>query len=245
MDSKELIENIKDIFQTLSQLVVVIAPIAALIYYKFIKAYKKKISQLKLKDIEKSQQELTSFMHEKSMWSMKNLKEICNLYVDKSHADRVAYLQLENGTMADSQLRNMFLTCMAESDRYSDLPKWMNRIQRMPVQSIISYIEYVNQNGRVDTMSEDSKAIIEDEIKAVLYPDTISAWRMRVVRNVSGYIVGYVVFEYLFNNITKDPGYEFYEATSSVPIDECKAAIEAELLRYQNQIESKKNELKI
>lgn len=240
---KETLQQIREILQIISELVLVIAPAAAVIYHKFYRKYKEKLRNLKKEDHDKAQQELLHFSHDKSILSMKNLEEICNMYVDRSHADIVTYLQLENGTMADSKLQNMFITCMAESDRYSNLPKKMNKIQRLPLQSIVSYIEKVNQSNTVSLLSKDLNVDIDLKAKDLLLPQGISAWRMKVIHNVSGYVIGYVIFEYLFDSQESGSlGFEDDEHPSSL-IDQCQAAIESELLRYNNQIESKRKEL--
>lgn len=240
----EVINYICDVLHIVSEFIVTVIPIIAVIWYKSKKKYDDKMRELKKHDYDKAQQELLHFSHTKSIWSMKNLEEICNMYVDKSHTDRIMYLQLENGTTADSKLQNMFITCMAESTRYSELPKRMDKIQRLPLQSIVSYIEKVNQEGTVEMLAEDINTDIDMKAKNVLFSQNISAWRIKVVRNKSGYIIGYVVFEYLFDSSSKNGNIEFRddEEPSSF-IDQCQAAIESELLRYNNQIESKRKEL--
>lgn len=240
---ENILQQIHDLLQLLGDIILSLVPVGVAFYYGFRKKYNKKIKELKKQDHEKAQQELLHFSHVKSIWSMKNLEEICNIYVDRSHADCVLYLQLENGTMADSKLQNMFITCMAESNRYTNLPKRMNKIQRLPLQSIVSYIEGVNQSDKVEYITSELNSDTGVKARDLLFPQNISAWRMRVVRNRSGYIVGYIVFEYLFD-AGKNGVSEFRddEQPSSL-IDQCQAAIESELLRYNNQIESKRKEL--
>ena len=240
---KETLQQVREILQVLSDVVLVLIPVIGAISYKIWKKWQDRWRDLKKQDREKAQQELLHFSHAKSILSMKNLEEICNIYVDRSHADRIIYLQLENGTIADSKLQNMFITCMAESDIYSELPGRMNKIQRLPLQSIVSYIERVNYYGMVETLSEDISVDIDIKVKELLFPQNISAWRMKVIHNRSGYIIGYVVFEYLFDSCVNGKlEFEDDENPSSL-IDQCQAAIEAELLRYNNQIEFKRNEL--
>lgn len=241
---KDILQQIQEILQTIGDLILVLLPFAVAICYRIWKKWKDEWSNKKKEDNEKAQQELTHFSHEKSMLSMANLAEICNLYVDRSHADRIMYLQLENGTMADSKLQNMFITCMAESDRYSILPKRINKIQRLPLQSIISYAEKVNRNGMIEMLSSDILSDADERAKNLLFPQSISAWRMKVVHNRSGYIIGYVVFEYLFDDSCKNGNTEFEnDENHSSLIDQCQATIEAELIRYNNQVESKRREL--
>lgn len=240
---KELLQQIHEISQIVGDIVLVLIPVATTIGYKIVKKWIDEWHGLKRKDREKAQQQLIQFSHTKSMLSMKNLEEICNIYVDKSHADCIMFLQLENGTMADSKLQNMFITCIAESDRYSELPKRMNKIQRLPLQSIISYIEKVNQCGMVEMISNDISTDVDLKAKNLLFSQNISAWRMKVIHNKDGYITGYVVFEYLFDS-HENGKLEFDDDENfSSLIDRCQAAIESELLRYDNQIEFKRKEL--
>ena len=240
---REILQQIIEIFQIVGDIVLAVVPVGAAVGFKIWKTWAKKWKDARKKDHEKAQQELINFSHSKSMWSMKNLKDICNVYVDKSHADCIMYLQLENGTMADSKLQNMFITCMAESDRYSELPKRLRKIQRLPLQSIISYIERVNDKGMIEIVADE--LTLEGDIRAknLLFSQNISAWRMKVIHNRDGYITGYVVFEYLFDSY-KNGKLEFEDDENQGSlIDQCQAAVESELLRYNNQIESKKKEL--
>ena len=240
---KETLQQIKEVLQLLGDIILVLIPFVATIGYAIWKKWKDEWNTQKEKDHEKAQQELLHFSHTKSIWSMKNLEEICNMYVDKSHADCVMYLQLENGTIADSKLQNMFITCMAESDRYSELPKRMNKVQRMPLQSIVSYIEKVNQCGMIEMLSKDITSDVDEKAKNLLFPQSISAWRMKVIHNRSGYVIGYVIFEYLFDSYHNGKiEFDDDENPTSL-IDQCQAAIETELFRYNNQIESKRKEL--
>ena len=242
-EMKETLQQIQEILQILGDVTLVLIPIAAALGYKIWKKWRDKWREMKESDREKAQQKLLHFSHEKSMLSMRNLEEICNIYVDKSHADCIMYLQLENGTTADSKLQNMFITCMAESNRYSELPKRMNKIQRLPLQSIISYIEKVNQHGIVEMLSENIDVDTDLKAKNVLFSQNISAWRMKVIHNRDGYVTGYVVFEYLFDS-PHSGNLEFEEDENpNSLIDQCQAAIESELLRYNNQIESKRKDL--
>lgn len=241
---REILQQIQKVLQTLGDIILVLLPFVATICYRIWKKWKSEWSNLKKEDNEKAHQELIHFSHEKSMLSMSNLVEICNLYVDRSHADRILYLQLENGTMADSKLQNMFITCIAESDRYSILPKRMNKIQRLPLQSIVSYTEKINQSGMLEMLASDVVSNTDLQAKNLLFPQSISAWRIKVIHNRSGYIIGYVVFEYLFDDSCKNGNAEFEQDEShSSLIDQCQAAIEAELIRYNNQIEFKRREL--
>lgn len=240
---KGTIEAIEQVLQIVGEAIIVLVPLFAVIYYKVIKAWNDKRKSIKLQEEESARQELLNYSHVESMTSMENLRGICNLFFDRSHADRVAYYQLENGTMADSKLQNMFITCMAESDRYSTLPARVSKVQRCPVQSVVSHIERVNKLSFVEYVkgNENYKEILDPRVKEILYARDASAIRINVVHNTSGYITGYAIFEYLFDDLGLQ-GFEADESPNSL-IKECSASIESELLRYTHLVDTKKSEL--
>lgn len=238
------VDSIKEIIQLISQLIIVLIPIIAATYFTVRKKFNLKIKELQLRDLTKRKQELLSFSHEKSLISMKNLKEICNLYFDKSKANRVLYYQLENGTTADSLLQNMFITCMAESDRYSELPEWSSKVQRSPAQIVITLLEYLNshQDSLDLIFEEDLQNILDARSHQIFFSPDVDAARFRIVRNPSGYIVGYVIFEYKFSD---SHDLQDFKDSPGTLATECKAAIEAELVRYRLMIHDKKLELNL
>lgn len=236
------VDNIRQFLELLGEAILVLVPIAAVIYYKVVKAWKEKKASLKLKDREVAEQELLNYSHTESMTSMENLRGICNLFFDRTHADRVAYYQLENGTMADSKLQNMFISCMAESDRYSTLPARVSHVQRCPVQSVVSHIEAVNKAAFIEYVKDfDGYNHLDPRVKDILYARDASAIRIVTVHNTAGYITGYVIFEYLFDELGID-GFKADECPNSL-IRECAAAVESELLRYTTLVATKKSEL--
>ena len=242
MDSNQF-EDIRNLITTISEAIIILAPVGLVAYHKILKVWNRKRSEIMNADRESAKQELLSYSHAESMKSMENLREICNLFFDRTHADRVMYFQLENGTMGDSKLQNMFISCMAESDRYSLLPSRVNQVQRCPVQSVVSHIEQVNRAAFIEYVEGNPNYSnhLDPRVKEILYAGDSSAIRIKTVHNAAGYIIGYIVFEYLFDKLGIQ-GFTADETPNSL-ICECVASVEAELIRYQKLIAEKKSQL--
>lgn len=116
----------------LAPLVYVVVPAIAAIWWNLKNKLSQKEKEVKKANTEKARETYNIWEHEESKAVITKIKNACNLHKDKGTADLVQYLQLENGTMATSKIQNMFLTCLAEDDRFGQIPKLITHMQRMP-----------------------------------------------------------------------------------------------------------------
>ena len=231
-----MLDKIYKTLKLLSELIIVCTPLVAATYYTVLKKWRKRSQEMKNIDIEKRGQEFRSFKHLQTIESMNTLQDIVNMFRDKSCAEFVCFCQLENGTLADSQLSNMYMTCLVESNRYSEIPSISDKIQRLPVQKILSLLTTMNSLSSATSVQlplevqNDASRIYEDD----------SPWAFHVVKNSHGYIIGYTIFRY---NDSEGMDDKILEETALHA--KCSAAIEAELFRFEKMISRKKFELKV
>ena len=111
------------ILDKIEPLILVVIPTLFGIWMKTANKIKEKNESFKRGEQKKALEKYNMWEHEESRRVIAKIKELCRVYKDRSKADEVMYLQLENGTVATSKLCNMFITCLAEDDRYSVIPK--------------------------------------------------------------------------------------------------------------------------
>lgn len=246
------IKDIQSVLKLIIEILAIIVPTVVAGYVLIDKRIKAKLKQLSDRDRDHNIEILKNFSYHESLASLVNIKSIVNMFCDRGSAEVVSYFQLEDGTVAESKLHNMYLSCVAESDRYSTLPKWLHKIQRVPASQVLTSLDILNQHSEsgLDEVIEYSTLPVHE--LAILCPRECKAYRARAIHNPDGYVVGYVDFRY--DTLLSVPdGKDISELTESeyqsiIPgyasiINECKAAIEAELVRFDNTIKLKKYEL--
>lgn len=247
------LDGIKSFITSVVELLAVIIPIAVTGYYTITKQLNSKLKQLELRTNERSNNIFKDFSYKESINSLVHIKSIINMFCDKSAADIVCYYQIEDGTVAASKLHNMYLTCVSESDRYTTIPKYVSNIQRVPAARVLTYLSAIlNSKSGLNIVLPTNK--LPDYELDLLYPKECRAFRVRGVRNDHGYLVGYVEFRY--NSLVKDITDEDLSKLSNKELlelipdindiaSECKVAIEAELVRFNNVLKAKKVELNL
>lgn len=138
---KQLLELLKEFLDSIAPLLYILIPAAAGVYYKVKTKIKNKEKEVSEAEQVKARELYDIWEHEESKQVISKIKNFCNLYKDKGDVDLVQYLQLENGTVATSKIQNMFLTCLAEDDRYGKVPKLISKMQRMPYSECSSWLE--------------------------------------------------------------------------------------------------------
>lgn len=128
----------------LAPLIYVVVPAIAAIWWNLKNKLSQKEKEVKKANLEKAKELYDVWEHEESKVIITKIKGFCNLYKDKGSVDLVQYLQLENGTMATSKIQNMFLTCLAEDDRYGRVPKLISKMQRMPYSECSTWLDLLN-----------------------------------------------------------------------------------------------------
>lgn len=215
----------------LSQAVIILVPILIGIWYKVHKAATNKINLLKAGEIKKAKEEFDAWSHSEALSLLYKFREICNMYHDKSSADRVLYIQLENGSVSLSKIYNMYLTCVAEDNRYSEVEQIRKNIQRIPVQECIDLVNTVVYNGfiKIPDLSKSNY-----DFSGPFHSSSNSV-KISLVRDKSGNPVGAVVFCYL--------DVDYNDKEDDVTIRTASASISAVLLTYEIEKDKRLEEL--
>ncbi len=188
------------------------------------------------KQFQKNKEKFEEWEHAESLDIIVRIKSTCNLFKDKSIADRVCYHQLENGTIATSKICNMFISCLAEDDRYGKLPKEIARLQRIPYSRISSWLEVFHFKDIYCTYANPQESGLQ-EINA-LYHVNVESHMSLPVYDYSHTLVGMCVFEYAlpnYNNSDMDIQLQL--------LHDFRTAIESTLITYHDMREAKKQEL--
>lgn len=174
-----MIEDLMDLLDKIAPLAYVVVPAVAAIWWNLKNKLSQKQKEVKQTNLAKAKELYDVWEHEESRAVISKIKNFCNLYKDKGDVDLVQYLQLENGTMATSKIQNMFLTCLAEDDRYGNVPKLISKMQRMPYSECSTWLDSLTKcisEGRETlgtpdlSKAEYNRAVIENlegKIKSV------------------------------------------------------------------------------
>ena len=140
-EAQSFIDSLCELLDQIAPILYILIPAAAGIYYKVKTKVKKKEKEVSEAQQARAKELYDLWEHEESAQVISKIKNFCNLYKDKGNVDLVQYLQLENGTMAISKLQNMFLTCLAEDDRFGKVPKLIGKMQRMPYSECSTWLD--------------------------------------------------------------------------------------------------------
>lgn len=156
----------------------------------------------------RNEKKFKDFAHQESMQYMVNMKTQCNKYRDQASPDRAHYLQIENGTIAITGIYNMFVTSIAEDDRYSRLPRVYPHINRIPYNRLTALFApllemkpYKQNVLEVNGEDEKSKRILE--ITNEICASKVGSCLALPIFDTESFFVGCVLFDYLepnFNN---------------------------------------------
>lgn len=138
-------EDLMELLDKVAPLIYVVVPAIAAIWWNLKNKLSQKQKEVKQTNLAKAKELYDLWEHEESKSVISKIKNFCNLYKDKSDVDLVQYLQLENGTMATSKIQNMFLTCLAEDDRYGKIPKLIGKMQRMPYSECSTWLDTLSK----------------------------------------------------------------------------------------------------
>lgn len=236
-----MLDKILEILGKLDTILCVVVPTAAVVYFNV----KNKVRDAQIKDEEKrvrqAEKKYDEWEHEESRIVISRIKNLCNLFKDKGHADLVQYLQLENGTIATSKIQNMFVTCLAEDDRSGSIQKMIKRLQRIPYSETVCWLDKLTKlDSTTDACLctpdindiEHAKARIEDitgigsvMVAPVYRPDEL--------------LLGICVFYY------HETKYNGMYKTEHQFLTKFKSAVESVILDYHVHREEKKRELKL
>lgn len=184
-------DEITEFIKLIEPLILVVIPLCFGIYLKLkLKVIDKKSEVLKQLS-GKNKQKLLDWRHKESIQVINKLKEACNYHCDLSHV-HASYIQLENGTLATSKLANMFFSCVAEDNRYSDLRKMVDIIQRVPFTRMSNWFNIIY------TSEHDVVYIIDRKDIDDIFYDNIGVRCMisSLVRDSKGLVIGVCNFIY-------------------------------------------------
>ena len=180
-----MIDKIDEFLTHIEPVLLIIIPALYGIYLKI----RARVNALNDANTEKNQLQYDTWRHERSRIVITQIKEQCNVYKDRSGAEHACFLQLENGTAATSKIFNMYLTCLAEDNRYSDSPKIQLNLQRIPYSQLAEWSEESQNKVYLTDIQADNptwpQAIMPRDIKTI-----ISTW----VRDKDGFVIGFAVF---------------------------------------------------
>lgn len=225
-------DNVVNFIKLIEPLIVVIIPLCFGIYLKIkLKCIEKKQEVLK-KVNSKKKQELLDWRHKESINVINKLKEVCNYHCDIGHV-HTSYIQLENGTIATSKLCNMFFSCVAEDNRYSDLRKMIDSIQRIPYTRMSNWFNKI-YNSEYQVVYLIDKRDIDD-----IFTENIGIRCMisSLVKDSKGLVIGVCNFVYSDEQDIEDLN------ESNAQMLKFVSSVETIFLDFNLELETKKKEL--
>lgn len=209
-------QKIIDFVKSIEPLLLILIP---LLYSVCIKLKSKIVEQnikIQTQQKDKNEQKLLDWRHEESIKVINRLKEICNYHCDISHI-HTSYIQLENGTIATSKLCNMFFSCIAEDNRYSNLPKLIDIVQRIPYIRLSGWFNKIQQTDHQVVYISDKKYIDDLFYDKIGIRCLVSGF----VRDSNGLIIGVCNFM-------------FIEEQDTASLDECHS----QMLKFISSVET-------
>lgn len=235
-----MVDKILELLDKLGPFLYVVVPAAYAVGYNVYLKVKERKKSIKVMNQEKAKDHYNLWEHEESKQVISKIKDFCNVYKDKSHADLVNYLQLENGTAATSKIQNMFLTCLAEDDRYGTIPKLISKLQRLPYSEVTCWLNkfenHVNKDNFIIQTPDLSKADYNRTCVEGIN-NTIASVLVGPVYDPNNILLGIVVFYYS----GKDYNNQMEDELNNLRL--FKSAVETALLEYHLKRRDKKKAL--
>lgn len=194
-----MIDKLLEFLDKLGPILYVVVPTAYAVGYNLYLKLKEKKKTIKSINIEKAKEHYNIWEHEESKKVISTIKDFCNVYKDKTHADLVNYLQLENGTAATSKIQNMFLTCLAEDDRYGSIPKLIAKLQRLPYSEVTCWLNQFENHTNKDNFiiqTPDLSKVEYNRTRIDGINNSIKSVLVGPVYDPNNILLGIVVFYY-------------------------------------------------
>ena len=185
---------IKNALESVEIIVITVVPVIYATIYQVIKKIQKKKNEMDKIEKSKRIEEYNNWEHEESMFVTSRVRSMCNYYKDQGAVDLVSFYQIENGTVARSKLCNMFLTCLAEDERYGPLPKYLHKLQRIPYSQVASWVELVRCNQVVIPNINNIK---NEFIKDTCIDKLVNSSLSEQIKDSNGWFLGICLFEYV------------------------------------------------
>ena len=234
-------EKFVEIVKQLEGLIYVSIPfLYGVAYTLFIKIRNKK-KEVEETDKAKAKKKYNIWEHEESQTVIRRIKDLCNFYKDKGSMGLVQYLQLENGTVAKSKIQNMFVTCLAEDDRFGTVHKLISKLQRVPYSRMTGWLNKIldSRGTPVKHFVTSDLTKAEYNLSEIVDAPEVKSLVVAPVYDPNEILLGICVFYYtevnLNNSIKKE----------SDLVDEFRTAIQSVLLEYHMHRQEKRKELNL
>lgn len=234
-----MLEDFMELLDRIAPLIYVIIPAVAAVWWKLKDKIKKKKQEVQIKDQNKAREMYNIWEHEESKNVITKIKNFCNLYKDKGTADLVQYLQLENGTVATSKIQNMFMTCLAEDDRFGMVPKFIKDMQRMPYSEVATWVDKLMNNvsdGEAILCTPDLSKVEYNRMSLERAQGKVGSVMVAPVFDPNEILLGICVFYYY----KKD--YDGQEVSEREQLAKFRNSVENVLFVYHEQRKAKKIE---
>ena len=237
-------DKIYDIITALEPLLLIIIPTCFGIYLKLKNKVTEKNKEIEKEIDTKNKEKFLEWEHSESMLIIDKIKTICNYYKDVGHMDLVNYIQFENGTVATSKLCNMFLSCLAEDNRYGVIPKFISTLQRIPYSRLSTWTNnVVNSEDGIYRVNNREKEFDEDYSDFVIGSENVKSFICGAVKDSNGVLIGICSFFFATENCCGDD--EESEERCKTTLQKFITSVETIFLEYNIARENKKKELKI
>lgn len=238
-------EDIHKFITEIEPLLLIIIPAIFATGIKINNKIKEKREELEKENDVKNREKFLEWEHKESMLTTDRIKTVCNYYRDIGNMDLVNYIQFENGTSATSKLCNMFLSCLAEDDRFGSIPKMLPSIQRVPYSRLSTWINNVlsspDEIYKVTSRSE----FTEDYSSFIAGSDEVESFISGSVKDANGVLIGICTF--FFNTENYHCEKDNTEAVKHC-IETFKSfitSVETVFLSYNDARDKKKEELNL
>lgn len=233
-------EFIVELLRNLEIVLIVVIPALFAMYKKIKKEIESQSTKLSRSIHNKNVDAFHEWQHKESIIVLNKLNEICNYYCDISKV-HTSFIQLENGTLATTKISNMYFSCCAEDDRYSNAAKFIDKIQRVPYVRLSRWFNYVTDNSTetrnivyVDKLSLDDLLWLDCSVENIV---------SGLVRNPRGVIVG--VCNFIFNSEDKDINSKEQIHDTITQMNKFISGIETTFLNYETAVKHKLDELEL
>ena len=219
---EELINSILNVIQDWAPVIYAAATVGIGMFFKFRDIAIKKKKEIDAQNEAKNKENYLTWKHEESSRVITKIKDLCNFFKDRGKMDSVSYIQLENGTVAASKLCNMFVTCLAEDDRYSVIPKKIRKLQRVPYSQLSEWVEEVTTHECIIPDVQAEELHVEEP-----FFEDVGSHLSETVHDKDGYLIGMVVFNYFsryFNEADEEKQIDF--------LRQFQASIESVFISY-------------
>lgn len=236
-----MLDKILEILDSLGPLLYVIIPTIFGIYLKLKNKIETKRKKIKKENLERNKELYKIWEHEESQRVIRKIKDLCDFYKDKGRMDKVQYIQLENGTMATSNLCNMFISCLAEDSRFSNLPTFISKLQRVPYSRVSCWIDKIrdlNSKSFNTALCVTNSDIEKCNIREVLEIDSIKSSIAVPIYDPNEILLGACLFYY------SEPNYNNQKPEDEIVlINRFRSSIQSIFLDYYMSRQEKKKAL--